>query len=287
MFRLSGIHPPLPTPLKDDSVDRSSLDRLIERLSPYVDGLLYGGSISETASLSLDERLLVIDQVTQRLGGSRVSVSIADNSMVNTRRLAEAAQERGVRVLVLSCPNYYTNDLAMLTEYLGMVASFLEPPATLCLYDNPYTSHTWLSPADILRLGDAVPALTHVKVTDKALDKVSEIVDLSELTVLSGDDAVLWHHLRTGANGIMTALPLIFPAECRQLWSAVVAQRFDEAKGIWERVVPYAHAALELPDYPYFVKATLHRQEWIASDEVRLPLRRVASHRVQDALELV
>ena len=66
-------YPPLPTPLQNGRIDLASLDRMLERLAPHVDGVLYGGSVSETASLTLDERVEVLEGPLPRWGetGSR------------------------------------------------------------------------------------------------------------------------------------------------------------------------------------------------------------------------
>jgi 4-hydroxy-tetrahydrodipicolinate synthase len=283
---LTGLHPPLATPMHNGAIDFDSLERELEHLSPYVHGVLYGGSISETTSLSVSERISVIERVAATLGPDRVSVSIADNSLVNRAMIAEAAMAVGVQLLVLSCPNYYTNDLSMLVDYFTAVAE-LTPGTDLCLYDNPYTSHTWLSPADIIALVRAVPQITHAKVTDRALEKVATLTREADLTVLSGDDLILWHHLNNGAAGLMTALPLIFPSRCAELWQAWIGGDRPRAKRHFDEMAAYCNAALSADDYPYFIKASMHHQGVLPSDEVRPPLRRITSHRLADALELV
>ena len=59
---------------------------------------------------------------------------------------------------MVSCPNYFTNDLGMLVEYFGALGEFAS--ADICLYDNPIASHTSLSVADIKAIADAVPRVS-------------------------------------------------------------------------------------------------------------------------------
>ena len=110
---------------------------------------------------------------------------------------------------MLSCPNYFANTLPMLIEHFGAVGEFAS--ADICLYDNPVASHTVLSVADIASIAAAVPRVTHIKVTDTAIDKVAELRAATDLVVLAGDDAVLWNQLARGAEGAMVALPMIAP----------------------------------------------------------------------------
>jgi len=282
---LKGLHPPLPTPMRDGEIDLASLEQMLGRLEPHVDGVLYGGSVSETASLALDERIAVLRRTVEVLGAQRVSFSIADNSIVNSQRLSEVGVELGVRLLVLSSPNYFTNDRQMLIEYFGRVADFTE--GELCLYDNPDTTHTRLAVEDIVAIVEAVPRLTHIKVSDRAAGKVKAVREQTSLTVLSGEDSVLWQHMLSGAHGAMTALPLIFPAASRSLWTDYENGDFESAFDRYVEMARFGHAALEGPDYPSLIKAVMHHQGVLASPEARLPLIPADPMRLADAIRFV
>src|SRR5262249_49475471 len=140
-----------------------------------------------------------------------LAFSISDNSIETSRRLSEIAGECGADLLMVLSPNYYGNDRAMLKAYFAAVSEFAS--ADNCLYDNPIASHTQLSVADVVELEGAAPRLTHVKVTDLAVEKVTALRERTSLVVLAGDDAVLWGQLARGAEGAMVALPMIYP-EC-------------------------------------------------------------------------
>lgn len=270
-IKVTGLLPPIPTPFADGAIDLDSLQRLLDDLGENVDGILVGGSVGETASLTVEERITVMEAVARHVGDQGfLAVSVADNSIVNTRRLAEAAAENGANLLVLSCPNYYENSLRMIKEYFAAVAEFA--PLDLCLYDNPIASHTELRVDDIAELARAVPSLTHVKVTDTALGKVAELRERTDLVLHSGDDAVLWHQLGCGVHGAMVAMPMIYPEATRRLWSDFAAGETDSAAELYARMARFTHIALGAPDYPSVIKAVLHHRGVIASPEVRLPL---------------
>jgi 4-hydroxy-tetrahydrodipicolinate synthase len=281
---LTGLIPPIPTPLRDGRLDEESLRRMIDRLGPHVDGVLYGGSISETTSLSVEERIATIRLTASLLGPDHeLAVSIADNSIVNTRRLAEAATDAGASLLVLSSPNYYTNDRRMVLEYFATVGDEVE--VDLCLYDNPDTTHTSISVDEIAELAQTVPRLTHVKVTDPALGKVAALRQRTELTVVSGDDGVLWDQLTGGAHAAMVASPLVLPEATRAVWDALVAGESGEAFERYAALARFQHVGLSQPDYPAMIKAVMHRQGVLASPEVRPPLLLPAAARLDDAMK--
>jgi 4-hydroxy-tetrahydrodipicolinate synthase len=282
--RVTGLVPPIVTPFRDGALDLDSLKRVLDDLAEHVSGILVGGSVGETPSLTVDERLELMHAVARHLSGRSLflAVSIADNSIVNSRRLAEAAGEVGADVCVLSCPNYFTNDRGMLEAYFAAISEFT--PADLCLYDNPLATQTILSVEDIKALITAAPRLTHVKVTDTALGKVDALRRETDLVVLSGDDVVLWHQLSRGAEGAMVALPMIDPLRASAIWRALARGDTDAAYEEYRHVTTLIHIALGAPDYVPVIKTVLHARGVIASPEVRLPLVELATVRRDEVL---
>jgi 4-hydroxy-tetrahydrodipicolinate synthase len=280
---MQGLVPPIPTPFADGRLDVRSLHALLDHIGPHVDGVLVGGSVGETPSLTIDERIALVAAVATRLGdGGRFAASIGDNSLEHTRRLAASAVECGAELLVLACPNYFAVELTALIAYFGAVAAFAG--AELCLYDNPVASHTLLSVDDIVSLVAAVPQITHVKVTDLAHGKVSALRERTGLVIHAGDDAVLWHQLTSGADGAMVAMPLIYPEATRRLWDELAAGDVAAARETLLPIARFTQIALGASDYPAVIKAVLQHRGVIASDELRLPLRRLGAGRRAEVL---
>lgn len=283
MTRLTGLVPPIATPFRNGALDLPSLDRLIDHLAEHVSGYLVGGSVGEVASLTLEERATLMRAAGRRRpAGHTLAVSISDNAIANSRVLSDVAGEVEADVLMVSCPNYFANDLQMLVEYFGAVGQFAS--ADICLYDNPVASHTLLSVEDIAKLADAVPALTHIKVTDTAIDKVAALRAATDLVVCAGDDAVLWNQLVRGADAAMVALPLIAPELAAALWRAYTGGLTDEAFGLYARAAPFLHSSLGAIDYVSVIKAVLEHRGVISSGEVRLPLVPVSELRRTETL---
>jgi dihydrodipicolinate synthase/N-acetylneuraminate lyase len=276
--KVTGFLPPIATPFLDGRVDLDSLKRLLDDLVDHVSGILVGGSVGEAASLTLEERVLVMNTVAEHIGRDRyLAVSISDNAIETSRRLSEAAGEAGADLLMVSCPNYYTNDGPMLEAYFGALSEFAS--ADICLYDNPIASHTALSVADIAALAAAAPRLTHVKVTDTTIEKVEALRRDTSLVVHSGDDIVLWHQLTRGAEGAMVALPMIYPEHASALWRAFSDGDLPAAYEQYRHVTNFIQISLGGPDYVAVVKTVLHHRGLIASPEARLPLVAPTSRR--------
>jgi 4-hydroxy-tetrahydrodipicolinate synthase len=281
---VTGLLPPIATPFRDGAVDLDSLRRLLDDLSDHVSGVLVGGSVGEAASLTIEERITVMREVDRGLDRERqfLAVSISDNSIEYSRELAHAAGEINADVVMVSCPNYFTNDGPMLEAYFAAVSDFA--PCDICLYDNPMASHTTLSIQDIVRLTVAAPRLTHVKVTDTSVDKVAALRDATDLQILAGDDAVLWHQLTRGADGGMVALPMIYPDRASRIWAAFAEGDLESAFNEYRLVTTFIHCGLGAPDYVPVIKAVLHARGVIASAETRLPNVGLSTRRLSEVL---
>jgi dihydrodipicolinate synthase/N-acetylneuraminate lyase len=269
--RLTGFVPPIATPFRDGALDLKSLSRLLDHLAEHVAGYLVGGSVGEVPSLTLEERATLMRAAAgRRPAGHSLAVSISDNAIANSRVLSDLAGEVEADVLMLSCPNYFANDLPMLIEYFGAVGEFAS--AEICLYDNPLASHTLLSVADIKAIADAVPRVTHVKVTDTAIDKVAALREATDLVICAGDDAVLWNQFVRGIDAAMVALPMIAPEVAASMWSAYESGAMDDTFAAYARAAPFLHSSLGAADYVAVIKTVLHHRGVIESAEVRLPL---------------
>ncbi|HXY86621.1 MAG TPA: dihydrodipicolinate synthase family protein [Gaiellaceae bacterium] len=281
--RVTGIVPPIPTPFLDGRIDLDSLRRMLDELFDSVDGVLVGGSTGEAASLTVAEREAAIGTVAAHFGGERsLVVSVADNSIENSRRLSEVAGESGADLLVVSCPTYFPNDQQMLESYFGYISDFAS--ADICLYDNPVASNTQLSVDQILALLAAVPRLTHIKVTDTALGKVEAISDRASVTIHAGDDSVLWHQLRGGAEGTMTAIAMVYPEKTATMWRSFRAGDVDDAYRVYRELSHFIHCCLSSLDYPAVVKTVFQRRGILASAEVRTPLRPLSRARLEEVV---
>lgn len=283
MSRVTGLVPPIATPFSGGRLDLGSLHKMLDDLAGHVSGILVGGSVGEVSSLTVDERIELMREVAAHVGDDLdLAVSISDNSILNTRRLAAEAAGLGATLLVVAVPNYFTNNMSMLEEYFGAIAADVQ--LDICIYDNPAANHTQLSVNDIRRLAASTPRLTHVKVTDTAIDKVRLLREATSLVIHAGDDAVLWNQLARGADGAMVALPMIYPELASAVWSAFERNDAAAALEAYRQAALFIHIALGAADYVSVIKTVLHHRGIIASPEVRVPLLPVNERRRQEVL---
>ena len=150
---LSGIIPPLVTPLKDnETLDIESLERLIEHLiQGGVSALFILGTTGEAQSLSYRLRQQVI-QETCRINRGRLPIlaCISDTSMEESINLARFASNCGASAVVSAPPYYFATSQPELTTFYEELIPQL--PLPLFLYNMPTHVKVNFEPATIHRI---------------------------------------------------------------------------------------------------------------------------------------
>lgn len=150
---LSGIIPPLVTPLKDsETLDVESLENLIEHLiSGGVNGLFVLGTTGEEQSLSYGLRYQMIRE-SCRINNGRLPllVCISDTSIVESIRLAGKAADCGATAVVSAPPYYAATGQPELAEFYEDLIPQL--PLPLYLYNMPSHVKVSFAPSTVARL---------------------------------------------------------------------------------------------------------------------------------------
>ena len=150
---LSGIIPPLVTPLKDnDTLDIESLERLIEHLiQGGVSGLFILGTTGEEQSLSYRIRQQMIKE-TCRINRNRLPVlaCITDTSIVESVQLANYAADCGASGVVSAPPYYFATGQPELAEFYENLVPQL--PLPIFLYNMPSHVKVNFDPQTIHRI---------------------------------------------------------------------------------------------------------------------------------------
>ena len=152
---LSGIIPPLVTPLlDDDTLDVRGLECLIERLiDGGVNALFILGTTGEAQCLSYKLRAEMIRE-TCRITADRlpVLVCISDTSIVESVRLAQVAANYGAEAVVSAPPYYFASAQPELVEFYDKLIKDL--PLPLFLYNMPTHTKVNFAPQTIYRIAE-------------------------------------------------------------------------------------------------------------------------------------
>ena len=152
---LSGIIPPLVTPLKNnETLDVESLERLIEHLiAGGVHGLFVLGTTGEEQSLSYDVRKQMIRE-SCRINRGRLPIlaCITDTSIVESIKLARVAADCGADGVVSAPPYYFATGQPELAQFYEELVPQL--PLPVFLYNMPSHVKVSFAPDTVRRIAE-------------------------------------------------------------------------------------------------------------------------------------
>lgn len=254
---LSGIFPPLVTPLKAESdsldIDVDGLHRLLEHvLAGSVTGVFALGTTGETASLTPRLRREMVEATCQIVAGQApVLVGITDTCLEQSLELADVAHQAGAACLVAAPPYYYPSSQ---DELLGYYQRLLQDlPLPLLLYNIPSCTKTSLDVETVCHLADH-PQVVGMKDSSRDWDFFRQLLDSlggrDDFSLLVGPEVLLSRAVQAGATGGICGGANMHPSLYVQLYEAAVAkdpQRVAELHSVVERIGETIYSVSDSP----------------------------------------
>ena len=243
---LSGIIPPMVTPLRDnDTLDVAGLEKLIERiLAGGVRGLFILGTTGEGPSLSYRLRGELIErvccQVRRRVP---VLVGITDTAFVESVNLARAAANSGADALVLAPPYYMPEGQPELQEYLGHLVPQL--PLPLYIYNMPALTKVSFE-LDTVRRAMDNPRIIGLKDSSGSMTFFHQALGLlkhrPDWPVFMGPEEMLIDAVLAGGHGGVSGGANLFPKLYVKLVEAAQAGDLARARELHAHIMQVSGA---------------------------------------------
>ena len=231
---MSGIIPPLVTPLKDnDTLDVEGLERLIEHLIVGgVHGLFILGTTGEEQSLSYHLRHEMIRE-TCRINAGRlpVLVCITDTSIVESIRMAQIAAECGASAVVSAPPYYFAPGQPELAEFYEDLVPQL--PLPVFLYNMPSHTKVNFAPATIHRIAQNPRVIGFKDSSANAVyfQSVMHVMkERPDFAMLVGPEEITAECVLLGAHGGINGGANMFPKLYVDMYNAAKAGNLAEVK---------------------------------------------------------
>lgn len=200
--KFKGIFPALLTPFdKEDRINRKVLEEITEySINKGVDGFYVGGSTAEAFLLTEDERMEVMEIVSQAAHG-RVTL-IAHIGCISTTqaiRLAQKAKELGYDAISSVAPFYYKFSFAEIKKYYFDIVDAVDLP--MFIYNFPAFSGVTLTADNIGEFlqDDRFLGVKHTSNDYFALEQFK--TDFPNKIVYNGFDEMFMAGLSMGADG--------------------------------------------------------------------------------------
>lgn len=266
----AGVGVAIVTPFRDGALDVAKLKEQIEfQIAAGVTFLVPVGTTGESPTLTHEEHERVISEVVQLAAGRcKVMAGTGSNCTAEALRLTRWAAKAGADASLQVAPYYNKPTQRGFYEHFKAIAEDVGIPH--CVYNIPGRSAKNIEPETIARLAE-LPNITMVKEATGSLDQCSQILNTTNLTVLSGDDSLTLPMMSIGAEGVISVAGNIVPQDLLAMVRAALGGDFAEASRLHHKLFPLCRDMLSLATNPIPVKGAM---KLLGRDtgELRLPM---------------
>lgn len=268
-----GLGVALVTPFTTEGeVDYKALKRLVEYLIQNgADFLCILATTGETPCLSSDEKNQ-IKQLVIDVNRGRVPILIGCGGN-NTRAVVEELKTTdwtGIDGILSVCPYYNKPSQEGLYQHFKAIAE--ASPLPVVLYNVPGRTGINMKSETTVRLANDCENIVAIKEASGSLEQVDEIIKNKpeRFDVISGDDALTFSMVASGAAGSISVIGNALPREVSRMIRLEFKGEYEGARTIHHRFTEL-YSLLFVDGNPAGVKALLHEMGFI-ENVLRLPL---------------
>ena len=283
-----GVYTVIPTFFLQDSnaVDIDSIIRHIEyQIISGIKNIVLLGTTSETPTLTDNEKLFIVNNVWNRFKNQiNIIVGISGN---NTTKVIETANIfRNIsHALMLTVPYYNKPSQEGIFLHFSKIVSNLDD-ISIMLYNIPSRCGVNMEPWVIAKLNKEYPNIKAIKEASGSIDQVSKILNLCDITVLSGDDKLTLPMLAVGAKGVVSVASNVVPNAMINLVENFFSNNLEGAINYHRELYPLFETLFIEPN-PVPLKYIINKLNQNIDSFVRLPLVNISNQNNMDKLNTV
>lgn len=276
MLSLKGTGVALVTPFNEDlSIDFDALKRLVQlQLDGGVNYLLVQGSTGESATLTADEKLRVLDTVLEINNGKLpVLYGVGGNNTADVLGKLKSVP-KGVDGILSVSPSYNKPSQEGIYQHYLQISEHTDLP--LILYNVPGRTASNISAETTLRLAQLKNILA-IKEASGNMLQIMEIIKDKPIgfDVVSGDDAITLPLIAAGAIGVISVVGQAFPEKFTSMVQHALWNKFKESRVLHYDLLDITKL-LFAEGNPAGVKVALEARG-ILKNILRMPLTPVSS----------
>jgi 4-hydroxy-tetrahydrodipicolinate synthase len=274
--KMSGVLCPVITPFTDDL--EPDAERLIHQcqwlLSQNV-GLAVFGTNSEANSLSVDEKILLLDRLVDAgIDTTRMMPGTGCCALSDSVRLTAHAVELGCAGTLMLPPFYYkgVSDDGLYASFSEVIERVGNSSLRIYLYHIPPVSNVGISLDLIERLVKTYPDIVvGIKDSSGDWDNTSAMLNRrwDDFRVFAGSESFLLANMRGGGSGCISATANINPAAIDNLYQNWQA---DTADSLQQELNVIRETAMAFPMIPALKATVAHHANDKQWRTVRPPL---------------
>ncbi|BCS84193.1 MULTISPECIES: 4-hydroxy-tetrahydrodipicolinate synthase [Prevotella] len=268
-----GLGIALITPFTTDGeVDYKSLKRLVEfQLDNGADFLCILATTGEAPCLTKAERDEITVFIKQIVNGRIPILKYCGGN--NTAAVVDEIKTTdwsGIDGILSICPYYNKPSQEGLYQHFKAIAEV--SPLPIVLYNVPGRTGVNMTAATTVRIAKDFPNVVGVKEASGSLEQVDEIIKNKpdNFDVISGDDALTFSMIASGAAGVISVIGNALPKEFSRMIRLEFKGEYEPARKI-HHMFTELYSLLFVDGNPAGCKALLNDMGMI-ENELRLPL---------------
>lgn len=273
MQAFMGTGVALVTPFKKDfSVDVEALKRIVNYVTEGgVEYLVVLGTTAETATLTADEKDLVINTIIEANAGRLPLVlGVGGN---NTLKVVEELKTRDLSKFqaILSVSPYYNKPTQEgIYQHFKMVAD--ASPLPVILYNVPGRTSSNMLPETVMRIANDCKNVIGIKEAAGDIVQAMRLIQHKpkDFLVISGDDMITLPMVLAGGAGVISVIGEGFPKEFSEMVRLGLQRKVEEAYALHYKIMDSIDMIFEQGN-PGGIKEVF-KSLGLSENTVRLPL---------------
>ncbi len=283
-----GVMPATTTPFDEDlQIDHTFAAKHCNWLIDNgCTGIVTPGSLGESATLTVDEKLALWSTVVAAVG-DRVPVvaAIASLSTAEAVELAKRAADLGCRGLMVLPPYVYKGDWREMKAHVEAI--FRATNLSCMLYNNPVAYGTDFLPEQIRELAAEYANFEAVKESSTDVRRITWIRELlgDRLAIFVGVDDAIVEGVAVGAVGWIAGLVNALPKESVDVFDYAMSGEREKALSLYHWFLPL----LRLDTVPKFVQLIklVQQEVGMGNARVRPPRLELAGAELEEVIRVI
>ena len=275
MQALHGSLVALVTPMNSKGdIDFNSLEKLIEwHIANDTNGIVSVGTTGESATLTVDEHLKVIEHTVKCVNGRiPVIAGSGSNSTAQAIETTTESQRIGADFSLLVTPYYNRPNQKGLIEHFIKIAD--ECNINQILYNVPSRTGCDILPETVEVLSKH-QNIIGIKEAVNNQKRINELVKISkqsreDFLIFSGDDESFFNLITSGGHGVISVAANVIPKSISDICKLIIEEKIEEANEI-NKKYQNLYDLLFIESNPIPVKWILFKMGFI-QNSLRLPL---------------
>lgn len=220
------------TPFKKDfSVDTAALEKIVDfQVENGIDYLVVLGTTAESATLTADEKQLVINTVIKANAGRLPLVlGVGGNNTADVVAELKTANLSAFTAVLSVSPYYNKPTQEGIYQHFKAVAQ--ASPLPVILYNVPGRTGSNMLPETVLRLANDFKNIVAIKEAAGDIVQAMKLIQHKPegFLVISGDDMITLPMVLAGGAGVISVIGEGFPKEFSQMVRLGLEKKADEA----------------------------------------------------------